>query len=136
MRLLQGKVTLPPLSMLHALEGRPEIRRGADALPPLGWRISSFIWSLSGWEICLSPHLLIYSRVYLYLYGSMNIYFNLCYALGYNLKALYFVAKMFKLGHWEALSGGSCAHLTYPFSGCVCTNLYLFLYEPSVSKLA
>lgn len=60
---------------------------------------------------------------YLYQYGPVDIHFNLFYILDYNVKALYFVAKMFKLWHLGALLVGFCAHLTYPFSVCVCVYI-------------
>ena len=86
--------------------------------PSFTMKDSQFIWSSSGWEICPSP---IYSIIYI----SMDLltFILIYFMLDYNVKALYFVAKMFKLWHLGALLIGFCAHLTYPFCVCVCTYL-------------
>ena len=65
---------------------------------------------------------------YLYQYGPVNIHFNLFYTLDYNVKALYVVAKMFKLWHLGALFVGFCTHLIYPFCVCVCVHIYKHFY--------
>lgn len=82
--------------------------------PSFMMKDSQFIWSSSGWEISVSP---IYSIIYI----SMDLltFILIYFILDYNVKALYFVAKMFKLWHLGALLAGFCAHLTYPFCVCV-----------------
>ena len=58
----------------------------------------------------------------------MDIHFNLFYTLDYNLKAFYFVANMFKFWPLGALSVGFCAHLTYPFSVCMCVYISINIF--------
>ena len=112
-----------PLSTQHSLEGShfgQPVRKEWGLMPPLLHDEGFIVYLEFVWVGNLSlPNLF----NYLYQYGPVNIHFNLFYTLDYNVKALYVVAKMFKLWHLGALFVGFCTHLIYPFCVCVCVYI-------------
>ena len=66
-------------------------------------------------ELSFPPHLLIYSIIYLYPSGLMNIYFTLWVIIQCYLVLWFKLSKLWSSG---ALSFGSCAALTYFHQWC------------------